>query len=91
MLYEQVMKLYEKSKTDKCDIRVAFEKIAQETSYTDALKAAYAFGVDFYNDIVYFRSKNKLASLKTLAGIYEKEGKDAARQYVKELKDTGKY
>lgn len=91
MLYEQVMKIYEKSKTDKCDIRVAFEKIAQETGYTDALKAAYAFGVDFYNDIVYFRSKNKLASLKTLAGVYEKEGSAAARAYVQEQKDRGEF
>lgn len=91
MLYDLTMKIYDKSKEEKVDLRVAYEKVAQEIGYADELMKAYTFGTKFYNEIVYLRTKNKLALLKTLAGVYEKEGSAAARAYVQEQKDRGEF
>ena len=90
-MYELVMKIYDTSRDEGCDIGVAYEKVAQKDGRTDALNKAFKFSQMFYDYIVHFRKTADFGKIQTIIDIFNKDGEYAVRQYVKDLKDNGKY
>ena len=60
MLYDLTMKIYDKSKEEKVDLRVAYEKVAQEIGYADELMKAYTFGQNFITRLCTCAQKTNL-------------------------------
>ena len=88
-MYELVKKILDTSKEKNVDVGVAYDMVANETGYTDELKAAKKILDDKYEEITALRVKGKEADIKILCAMAEKENTNGVEHHIENLKDQG--
>jgi hypothetical protein len=72
-MYDLIIKILDKSREEKVDINVAYDKIAREDGlgYTEELKTAFDTIVKHYDFITKCRRENDVALLKAFCELLE--------------------
>lgn len=88
-MYEMVKRILETSKTNNVDIGVAYDMIANQTSYSDELKQAFKILRKYYEVITALRVKGKEADINIICKLAEKGNEKAIEHHIENLKDQG--
>lgn len=88
-MYELVKKILETSKEKNVDVGVAYDMVANETGYTDELKAAKKILDDKYEEITALRVKGKEADINIICKLAEKGNEIGIQHHIENLKDQG--
>ena len=87
-MYENIIKILDKSKAENVDILVARDKIiAEEGISYDEMKKASDFIGDYYDTITKCRRLGDNETIKCLTDAYEKEDIEAVKVIVCEVAD----
>lgn len=88
-MYELVKKILETSKEKKVDIGVAYDMIANQTSYSDELKQAFKILRKYYEVITALRVNGKEADINIICKMAEKGNEIGIQHHIENLKDQG--
>lgn len=87
-MYENIIKILDKSKAENVDILVARDMIiAEEKADYDEMKLASDFIISYYDTITKCRRLNDNETIKTLVDTYEKGNVEAISVIVEEVAD----
>jgi hypothetical protein len=88
-MYELVKRILDKSRDEKCDIDVAYNKVAREDGlgYTEELKNAFDAIVKHYDFITKCRRENDIALLKAFCELLETGSVVDIRKFKEENED----
>ena len=88
-MYELVKRILDKSKNEKVDINVAYDKLAREDGlgYTEELKKAFDTIVKHYDFITKCRRENDIALLKAFCELLETGSVVDIRKFKEENDD----
>ena len=88
-MYELVKRILDKSRNEKVDINVAYDKLAREDGlgYTEELKTAFDTIVKHYDFIAKCRRENDIALLKAFCELLETGSVVDIRKFKEENDD----
>jgi hypothetical protein len=89
-MYDLINKIWNKSREEKCDIGVAYDKLnAEKGSVDEELKKAFEFLQENQVELALLRQLGRTEEIKVLCNMAVAGNKLGIRKYIIALYDTG--